>query len=308
MSKSRSHGIAELRTITLFALLLVVPLSAQDDAQFKVDVRLVNVFGSVTNEKGVPVGGLKKEDFEIFEDGVKQEIKIFQRESALPLSIALEIDTSLSTRKDLKLELEAARSFVHATVRPEADTLAIYSISENVDEVLPFTGDLKRIDHAISTIHSGAATALFDGLYLGSEALKKRQGRKVVVLITDGGDTVSRTTYQDALRSSLEAEAIIYSIIVVPIESNAGRNTGGEHALMQASEDTGGRFYFAKDLAQIAAAFQQISDELRTQYLLAYYPSKRLSDSDFRRIQIKLVGVTGGEQLKPHYRTGYYTH
>ncbi len=297
------------RLLAASLLLCGIALAQEDsESQFKVDVRLVNVFASVTNDMGAPVGGLEKQNFSVYEDGTKQDVRIFQRESSLPLSIALEVDTSLSTRKDLKLELEAARRFVHATVRPEADSLALYTISENVDEVLRFTGDLKRIDHAISEVRSGAATALFDGLYLGSEALKNRKGRKVLVLITDGGDTVSRTSYQEALHSALEAEAIIYSIIVVPIESNAGRNTGGEHALIQASEDTGGHYYYARDISQIEAAFHQISDELRTQYLLAYYPSKRLSDSDFRHIQIRLVGMPGDTGLHAHYRTGYYTH
>jgi Ca-activated chloride channel homolog len=294
----------------LFFFTLSPALKAQEDpgAQFKIDVRLVNVFVTVTNDKGVPIGGLVKRNFRLFEDGKEQEIRIFQRESALPLSIALEIDTSLSTRKDLKLELDAAKRFVHATVRPATDKLSIYTISENVDQITGYTGELKRIDGAIAGIHSGAATALFDGLYLGSEGLKERKGRKVIVLITDGGDTMSRTSYQEALRSALEAEAIVYSIIVVPIESNAGRNTGGEHALIQASEDTGGKYYYAKDIAQIDTAFRQISDELRTQYLLAYYPSRRLSDSDFRRIEIKLVDSPVQQNCKARYRSGYYTH
>jgi Ca-activated chloride channel family protein len=294
----------------LFFFALSPALKAQEDAgaQFKVDVRLVNVFVTVTNDKGAPIGGLEKRNFRLFEDGREQEIRIFQRESALPLSIALEIDTSLSTRKDLKLELDAAKRFVHATVRPATDKLSIYTISENVDQLTGYTGELKRIDGAITGIHSGAATALFDGLYLGSEGLKERKGRKVIVLITDGGDTMSRTSYQEALRSALEAEAIVYSIIVVPIESNAGRNTGGEHALIQASEDTGGKYYYAKDIAQIDTAFRQVSDELRTQYLLAYYPSRRLSDSDFRRIEIKLVDSPVEQSWMARYRSGYYTH
>jgi Ca-activated chloride channel family protein len=153
----------------------------------------------------------------------------------------------------------------------------------------------------------GAATALYDALYVGSEALEKRQGRKVMVVITDGGDTVSKTDYQDALRAAQISEAIVYSIIVVPIEASAGRDTGGEHALIQLSEDTGGKYFYATTVPQLDHAFQTISGELRTQYLLAYYPAQRLSDSDFRRIQVKLAGISNGAELKTRHRTGYYT-
>jgi len=152
-----------------------------------------------------------------------------------------------------------------------------------VNEVAPFTSDLKKIDSAVERIRLGSATALYDALYLGSEALDPRQGRKVMVVITDGGDTVSKVDYKEAVRSAQEAEAIVYSIIVVPVEASAGRDTGGEHALITLSGETGGKYFYATSVPQLDEAFRKISDELRTQYLLAYYPSQRLSDSEFRR-------------------------
>jgi Ca-activated chloride channel family protein len=232
---------------------------------------------------------------------------VFDKESALPLSIVLDIDTSLSTRRDLPLELNSARRFAHAILRP-VDGLALYEFSEIVDEVVPFTADLKRIDHGIDHLHPGAATALYDAMYLGSEALEKRQGRKVLVVITDGGDTVSTIDYKQALRAAQQAEAIVYSIIVVPIEASAGRDTGGEHALIQLSEDTGGKYFYATSVPQMDAAFQQISDELRTQYLLAYYPAKRIADSDYRRLEVKVNGPSSlPSGYKVRHRTGYYT-
>ena len=114
-----------------------------------------------------------------------------------------------------------------------------------------------------------------------------------MVVITDGGDTMSKVDYQEAVRAAETAEAILYSIIVVPIEASAGRDTGGEHALIQLSADTGGKYFYASSLSQLDEAFRQISDELRTQYMLAYYPSQRLSDSDFRRIQVTVAGLAG---------------
>ena len=120
-----------------------------------------------------------------------------------------------------------------------------------------------------------------------------------MVVITDGGDTVSQVDYKEALRAAQEAEAIIYSIIIVPIEASAGRDTGGEHALIQISEDTGGKYYYATSLPQLDEAFRKISDELRTQYLLAYYPSQRYSDSEFRQIQVDLTNVARGRLPVP---------
>src|SRR5690348_15169321 len=268
----------------------LVSVAQESDTTFKVDVKLVNVFVTVTDDHGAPIASLKKDNFQLREDGREQKIAMFDKESALPLSIVLAIDTSLSTRKDLPLELASARRFAHAILRP-VDALSLYQFSEIVSEVTSFTSDLQRIDHAIDRIHVGSATALYDALYLGAQALEPRQGRKVMVVITDGGDTMSKVDYKEAVRAAQQAEAILYSVIVVPIEASAGRDIGGEHALIQLSEDTGGRYFYASSLPQLDAAFRQISDELRMQYLLAYYPSQKLSDSDFRRIEVSVNGV-----------------
>jgi Ca-activated chloride channel family protein len=274
---------------------------------FKVDVKLVNVFVTVLDQNGAPVTTLKKNDFKVFEDGEPQTIAVFHRESQLPLSIVLAVDTSLSTRKDLPLELVSARRFAHSIVRP-IDRLAVYEFSEVVSEVVPFTSDLKLIDRGISRIKLGAATAMYDAIYLGAEALRKREGRKVMVIITDGGDTVSSVSYGEALRAAQQSEAIVYSIVVVPIAADAGRDLGGEHALVQLSHDTGGRHYYAESIAKLDEAFRQISDELRTQYLLAYYPVQRLANSDFRRIEVRVrTEKSAADALSIRYRSGYYT-
>ncbi len=276
-------------------------------ATLKVDVKLVNVFVTVTDARGAPIGGLTKENFAIAEDGLAQKISVFDKESALPLSIALAIDTSLSTRRDLPLEQASAKRFVRTILRP-VDAFAVYGFSEVVSEATRgFTPDLKRIEESIDHIRLGAATALYDAIYLSSRALDRRQGRKVIVLITDGEDTISKVDYKEAVRAAEEAEAIVYSIIIVPIENSAGREIGGEHALIQLSEDTGGKFYYATSIAQLDDAFRKISDELRTQYLLAYYPSQRTSFSEFRRIQVKVEGVPDASAYHVRHRAGYYT-
>jgi Ca-activated chloride channel family protein len=282
----------------------------QPTTTFKVNVKLVSVFTTVTDSGGAPVSSLKQEDFQVFEDGKPQQIAVFHRESELPLSIVVAIDTSLSTRGDQKLELESARRFAHTILRP-IDGLSLFQFSEVVDQLTPFTADLRTIDRAINRVHSGAATALYDTLYLASDALLDRRGRKVMVVITDGGDTVSKINYQEAMREAQQAEVILYSIIIVPIENSAGRDTGGEHALIQLSRDTGGKYFYASGTPQLDAAFRQISDELRTQYMIAYYPSARLTDSDFRRIDIKInpasTSYPNPADLLVRNRTGYYT-
>jgi Ca-activated chloride channel homolog len=280
---------------------------SEPEETLRVDVKLVNVFVTVTDPHGAPIGGLTKENFILEEDGREQKIAVFDKESALPLSIALAIDTSLSTRHDLPLEQASAKKFVHSIMRP-VDGLSVYGFSETVRESTPgFTPDLKRIDEAIDHIHVGAATALYDAIYLVSRALDRRKGRKVIVLITDGGDTISKTDYKQAVRAAEEAEALVYSIIIVPIEASAGRETGGEHALIQLSEDTGGKYYYANSTSELDDAFHKISDELRTQYLLAYYPSQHTSFNDFRRIEVKIAGVNNPSTYRVRHRAGYYT-
>lgn len=281
----------------------------QPAATFKVNVKLVNVFATVTDQNGAPIGGLTKQDFKVYEDGMPQNIAVFARESALPLSIILGIDASLSTRKDLPLEIESARRFSRAILRP-IDALSVMQFSEIVKEVVPFTADAQRIDRGIGNVRTGAATALYDAIFLGAQALEKRQGRKVMVLITDGGDTMSQTSYQEAVRAAQISETILYAIIMVPIEASAGRDLGGEHALIQITKDTGGKYYYATSTQQLDQAFRQISEELRTQYLLAYYPPKKSMD-DFRRIKVEVdptaAHLAPGTEVRVFNRSGYYT-
>jgi Ca-activated chloride channel family protein len=124
-----------------------------------------------------------------------------------------------------------------------------------------------------------------------------------MVLISDGGDTLSSTDYHAAVRTAQQSEAIVYSIIMVPVVANAGRELGGEHALIQLARDTGGKHYYADSPAGLQAAFDQISKELRLQYLIAFYPSRTRAASDFRRVEIKV----SRPELTAHHRTGYYT-
>ncbi|HKD91926.1 MAG TPA: VWA domain-containing protein [Terriglobales bacterium] len=311
----------KLRPIAI-VVLVALACSAQtqqahqnDVPTFRTDVRLVNVYATVLDRNGSPVADLTKNDFQVLEDGVPQTISVFDRESELPLNIVVAIDTSLSTRKDLPLELTSARHFAHDILRPQ-DRFAVYRFDENVSEVVPFTSDLKTIDRGLDHMRGGAATSLFDAVYLAGDALAGRRGRKALVIITDGGDTTSQMSYQDALRSVVQSEALVYSVIVVPIEASAGRDIGGEHALIQFSRDTGGKYFYAGKPGQLDDAFHQIDRELRTQYVLAYYPKPRNDGAAFRRIDVRVKqpadspapGGDGGPAFTVRHRSGYYTH
>ena len=255
-----------------------------------------------------PLAGLRRRTSFCEEDGREQKIAVFDKESAL---------SAVDRARD-RYQPEHAPRFAAGAGCGEAlralrfcarwtrfrSTRSAKWCSESTPG---FTPDLKRIDEAIDHIRVGAATALYDAIYLVSRSLDKRKGRKVIVLITDGGDTISKVDYKQAVRAAEEAEALVYSIIIVPIENSAGRETGGEHALIQLSEDTGGKYYYATSTAQLDDAFRKISDELRTQYLLAYYPTQRSSFSEFRRIQVKVAGVPEAADYHVRHRAGYYT-
>ena len=288
--------------ILLLALAPIV-LAAQDGPTFHMDVKLVNLFVNVTDKTGAIVGGLARDDFRIFEDGRPQTIAIFERQSEIPLNITLAIDTSGSTAKDLALEQNASKRFIHALLRQQ-DQMSLIEFATDVRQVVPFTNKVALLDHGLGSLRVGDATALYDAIYLGSQSLARKDGRKVLVLVSDGGDTAKSLTYADALEQALRSEVMIYSIIDVPIEASAGRDTGGEHALITLAEQTGGKSFYAGE-GGLAKAFEKVSDDLRTQYLLAYYPHNQEPGRTFHRIQVT-VPRAAAEAFNIRYRTGYY--
>jgi Ca-activated chloride channel homolog len=276
---------------------------------FHVQTRLVNVALNVEDARGAPVGGFEQQDFEVFEDGKPQKIAIFERESASPLSIVLAIDASETVMTSERLEREAAKHFVRAILR-EQDELDLMQFADTVREIVPFTNQPKRVEAGLGEIQPGDATALYDAIYLASDQLAKTRAdagrRRVIVLITDGGDTAKRSRYTQAVEEAERAGAMIYAIIIVPIASDAGRNTGGEHALIQMSEDTGGKYYYVEDPKDLEPAFRHVSDDLRTQYLLGYYAPEQSGDSGFRRIKVKMTDAALNERYDLRYRSGYF--
>jgi Ca-activated chloride channel homolog len=275
----------------------------------KVETKLVNVALNVADAKGSPVGGLQQNDFQILEDGKLQKIAIFEKESTTPLSIVLAVDASESVLTNERLEKEAAKHFINALLR-EQDELDLMEFSDTVRELVPFTNQKKRIENGLNAIQHGEATAVYDAVYLASQRLNETSAadgrRRVIVLITDGGDTVKGSRYAQAMEQAQRAGAMVYSIIIVPIYADAGRNTGGEHALIQMAEDTGGKYYYVVDPKDLEPAFRHVSDDLRTQYLLGYYAPRRGKDDSYRKITVRMADTSMRDTYDLRYRSGYY--
>ena len=284
-------------------------LGEEGTPTIQVQSRLVNVAVNVSDEHGSPMGGLERGNFAVAEDGRPQTIAIFERESSTPLSIVLAIDTSETVLTSARLEREAAKRFIRALLR-EQDELDLMEFGDTVREIVSFTNDRKRIESGLGELERGTDTALYDAVYLGSQRLAQtrndRGRRRVMVLITDGDDTKNKSTYRQAVEQAQRAGAMIFSIIIVPIAADAGRNTGGEHALIQMSEDTGGKYYYVEDPKQLETAFTRVSDDLRTQYVLGYYAPRGDRDTSFRRIQVKLTDAALAAKSTLRYRSGYY--
>lgn len=275
----------------------------------RVQTRLVNIAVNVADKNGAPVGGLGRDDFEITEDGKTQKIAYFEKESSTPLSIVLAIDASESVLRDERLEKTAARHFVNALLR-EQDELDLMDFSDAVREIVPFTNQKKRIENGLNDLQHGDETALYDAIYLASDRLSQTKNeagrRRVLVLITDGEDTAKKSRYGQALEQAQRAGAMIYSIIIVPVWEDAGRNTGGEHALIQMSNDTGGKYFYVEDKKDLEPAFARVSDDLRTQYVLGYYAPQSNRDNTYRSVKVKMKDASLQDHYQLRHRSGYY--
>ncbi|HEY3988911.1 MAG TPA: VWA domain-containing protein [Acidobacteriaceae bacterium] len=296
---------AELALLTLSATAGV----AQQEPTFHVEVPLVNVFVSVTDKAGAPIGGLTKDDFLLYENGKAQNIAVFERDTSAPLAIVLAVDLSGSVYKDFAQEQSAAQRFAKDVLRRQ-DRADVVAFADGTREVTGFTGDAKRIGSGLGELHPGAGgTAFYSTVSLASGLLKPEHGRRVLVMISDGDNTVNGVSYQDALDEAVRDEVMIYSVIDVPVAASAGRDLAGEHAMITLAEQTGGRAYYA-DQASLDQIFRRIADDLRTQYLLGYYPHKPEpgEDGGFRSIAVKMSDVANNAKYSVRNRPGYYAN
>jgi Ca-activated chloride channel homolog len=275
------------------------------DLTIRTEVRLVHVVATVKNKAGELVGGLQKSDFTIADNGVPQQISYFSRQTDQPLSVVLMIDTSGSTAKDLKFETESAAKFVRALLAESnpKDTVSLWGFDYDVRQETGFTHRLDLIESKLKSIHGDAGTSLFDAIWYASKDLEPRDGRKILVIVTDGGNTTSSKDSHQALEAAQLADAIIYPVVVMPITNDAGRNIGGENVLTFMAQGTGGRTFLPSLGAELDKAFRDIISELRTEYVMAYYP--RNIPATKNRFHTLRVGATRPE-LQVFARNGYY--
>jgi Ca-activated chloride channel homolog len=277
----------------------------QDESVFRTDVQLVRILATVKDASGALVGSLEKPDFEVSDNGVPQQISIFERQTDQPLSVAVLIDNSGSTAKDLKFETDSVTRFLRVLLKEgnPMDAVALYSFNWEIVKQNSFTRNVPAIEHSLRLLRGEAGTALYDAILLASRDIEDRQGRKVLVIVTDGGDTVSRADFQRAAEAAQLADAVIYPVLVVPIVNDAGRNTGGENALSTLAERTGGRVFEPSLGAALDQTFDQIIHDLRTQYLLAFYPKNvPVTKERFHTLNISLHDP----HLQVKARNGYY--
>jgi Ca-activated chloride channel family protein len=289
------------------ALIATLSLTAQT---FRTEVKLVRVVATVRDQAGDLVGSLTEDRFRIWDSGVPQEIAVFERSTAQPLSVAVLIDASGSTAKDLAIEKASLRTFFHTLLREgnPKDSCALYSFNWEIRQLAGFTRRESRLTDAMERLRGEAGTSLYDAIYLAASDLESREGRKVMVIVTDGGDTTSTTTFREALRSAHRSDAVIYPILIQPVKNDPGRNVGGENALTSLSFGTGGNVLPATVGPNLDAAFRQILNDLRTQYLLGYYPRQLPPVSgSFRELRVQIL--EHGEpspRLRVSARSGYY--
>jgi Ca-activated chloride channel family protein len=292
-----------------FSLLFILPLSAygqakptDDDYKLLVNVNLVGVLVTVTTAEGALISDLKSEDFQLYEDGLRQEIALFAKEADQPLRLCLLFDSSASIASELKTQQESAIDFLHSVIRP-IDRVSVIQVSEEVVQLQKFNNRLVLLSRAIRSIRPGGGTSLYDAVLLAAEGLSSQQGRKVIVVVSDGTDTTSEVSLHECLRIAQNSEAVVYALVVQPIKSEPGRNLGGEHSMIFLAEKTGGRFFKISSSESLRSSYGSISDELRTQYYLGYYPKRRSAAQGLHKIEIKV----SNPMYKVRAREGYHS-
>jgi Ca-activated chloride channel family protein len=274
------------------------------DQTYRVSVDLVNVLCSAFDRNTNSfVTNLTSDDFAVYEDGQKQEIKNFARETNLPLTIAMLIDTSDSVAPKLKFEQEAAISFFQSILR-EKDRAMLVEFDSGVTLLQDFTGDPNKLAKEIRKLKAAGGTALYDAIQMTcDEKLIRESGRKAVVILSDGDDESSDTTFDQALEMALRAESTVYAISI----SKGGffgveGSKEGDTVLKDMARETGGKVFFPFKIDDLDDNFRQINQELRSQYNLGYYSTNTARDGGYRKIEIR----SAEKGLKLNHRRGYY--
>ncbi len=279
--------------------------TAAQRGRIRVNVNLVNVLVSVLDEKNHPAPDLPREVFRLFEEGVEQKIDKFESETSQPLDLAIMIDSSLSAHKEIGFEQEAAAHFIRQVLRP-GDRLSVFSVDEDVRQLAGFSDNVTELQAAVRKMPAGAGTSIYDAVLLGSRALQRRgdDRRRVIILVTDAGETTSTSDFDAARKAAVLSNTLLYTIVIRPVKNENGRNTAGEHALETMTDTTGGAMFYPDTPQELGAIFDRIDRELRTQYLLAYYPNPRGPANTYRSILVSVNPATYYVRHRKSYLTG----
>jgi VWFA-related protein len=287
----------------------------------KVDVDVVNLYCSVRSKQNGLIGNLEKGDFDLAEDGTKQTIKYFTRETDLPLTIGLLVDVSNSQRNLIEIERRAASSFFSSVLK-QKDVAFLISFGADAELLQDITGSPRSLQEGLGrmklnggfaglnsgpvpTMNKPRGTILYDAVYLAAnDMLAKEVGRKAIVLITDGDDQGSRETEKSAIEAAQKADAIIYGILYVDREfyGFGGMGYSGEGSLRRMAEETGGRLLQVDRKNSLDNIFTQIQQEMRSQYAIGYTPTNSKKDGSYRKIDLR----ASSKDYKVQVRKGYY--
>jgi Ca-activated chloride channel family protein len=292
------------------------PQQKDGDIKITINSDLVNV---VVTVGGRPLNAsldLKPEDFEILEDGASQEVANFSRNADQPLKMVMLFDTSYSVIQRLNFERRAAARFFERVIRPQ-DRAAVFSVSTDVVVLQEFTNKLPLLVDATRQLKAQGATSLYDAIYLASDYLKPAEGRRVIVIISDGGDTTSGKGLLESLARAQKSDSVIFAIFTGnPWPSENLRDLAAERALESLTKETGGELFKPRlsdggrpgeesdeaSLKELDRTFTDLADRLRTQYVLGFYSTNEKRDGSFRKLDVRIK--------KPNYvaraRTGYY--
>ena len=316
-------GVCGVVVLGSFAGAIVA--TAQDEP-IRVDVNLVSILASVRGKNGALINNLQQSDFKFYEDGKEQKIKNFTRETDLPLTLGLLVDTSESQERLIQIEQRAASQFFSKVIRPKDQAFLLQFGAEaellqdltNSSRLLEKGLDQLRLSVPVGGLHPGpvptmqnqAGTILYDAVYLAAnDELKREVGRKAVVLITDGVDTGSKISRDKSIEAAQKGDVMIYSIYYVDRAAYGGGfgsinfgGGGGESELRRMSSETGGQVFQVDRNHSLDDIFREIQDEMRSQYAITYQPPNPNRDGTYHKIDIKLAN----KDYKPQARKGYY--
>ncbi|MFY9528914.1 MAG: VWA domain-containing protein [Candidatus Acidiferrales bacterium] len=336
----RSGHYRRLFSLLTFGLvLLTVPLRSQQPPKISVETKLVTVFATVREKHGQIVSNLTKDDFALEEDGRPQTITYFARENDLPLTVGLLVDTSLSQRRVLDQERSASYTFLDHTLREDKDRAFVIHFDREVELLQDLTSSHQKLEAALHLLetpqpeqvseggphHRGGGTLLYDAVLLASdELMKKQQGRKALIVLSDGVDRGSKETLEEAISAAQRANTVAYSILFKDeqaYEQRGGFGGGGrgghrggpqrfpqqerpdgKKILERISKETGGRLFEVSKKQPVDQIYSQIEQELRDQYILGYAPDKTQSGAGYHKIHL----VTKQKELSVQARDGYY--